>query len=305
MITGRAGFSRLVPGVATRVAHGSTRRVVHGSATHDVGAIVINVPVSDSSLEAELLAVARAAAQAAADELVPRFGGDGRGVQSKSSPTDLVSEADVEAERAIRRVLAERRPQDAILGEEGGATGEGELRWVIDPLDGTTNFLFGVPQFAVSVACEDTDGGLVGVVLDPIRQEAFSATRSGAAELNGEPIHSSRQDDLSVCLVSTGFGYEADVRARQAEVLRRVLPRVRDIRRAGAAALDLCWAACGRYDAYYERGLKLWDRAAGQLIAARTGLTVELLPPRGDEPEGILIAPPAVAGELMGLVLSE
>jgi myo-inositol-1(or 4)-monophosphatase len=270
-----------------------------------VGAIVINVPVSDSSLEAELLAVARAAAQAAADELVPRFGGDGRGVQSKSSPTDLVSEADVEAERAIRRVLAERRPQDAILGEEGGATGEGELRWVIDPLDGTTNFLFGVPQFAVSVACEDTDGGLVGVVLDPIRQEAFSATRSGAAELNGEPIHSSRQDDLSVCLVSTGFGYEADVRARQAEVLRRVLPRVRDIRRAGAAALDLCWAACGRYDAYYERGLKLWDRAAGQLIAARTGLTVELLPPRGDEPEGILIAPPAVAGELMGLVLSE
>jgi myo-inositol-1(or 4)-monophosphatase len=289
MIPGRAISSRLVP----------------NPAGHQVGAIVINEPVSDPSLEAELLAVAHAAAQAAAGELVPRFGGGGQGVQSKSSPTDLVSEADVEAERSIRRVLAERRPQDAILGEEGGATGDGELRWVVDPLDGTTNFLFGVPQFAVSVACEDTHGGLVGVVLDPMRHEAFSATRSGVAELNGEPIHSSRQDDLGVCLVSTGFGYDAEVRARQAEVLYRVLPRVRDIRRAGAAALDLCWGACGRYDAYYERGLKLWDRAAGQLIASRSGLTVELLSPRGDEPEGILIAPPAVADELMGLVLGD
>jgi myo-inositol-1(or 4)-monophosphatase len=258
--------------------------------------------VSDSSLEVELLAVARAAAQAAADELVSRFGGDGRHVEAKSSPTDLVSEADVEAERAIRRVLAERRPADAILGEEGGATGHGKLRWVIDPLDGTTNFLFGVPQFAVSVACEDADGDLVGVVLDPVRNETFSATRSGPAECNGEPIASSRQKDLAVCLVSTGFGYDAQTRARQAEVLLRVLPRVRDIRRAGAAALDLCWCACGRYDAYYERGVKLWDRAAGQLIAARTGLNVELLPERGEDPEGILVAPTAVSGELRALL---
>jgi myo-inositol-1(or 4)-monophosphatase len=259
--------------------------------------------VSDSSLEAELLAIARDAAQAAARELEARFGDGGNRVQAKSSPTDLVSEADVEAERAIRRILGERRPQDAILGEEGGATGDGTLRWVIDPLDGTTNFLFGVPQFAVSVACEDGDGGLVGVVLDPIRGESFSATRGGPAEVNGEPIRSSHRDDLATALVSTGFGYSADVRARQAAVLTRVLPRVRDIRRAGAAALDLCWCACGRYDAYYERGLKLWDRAAGQLIAARAGLSVHMLPEEGEDPEGILVAPDALADELLSLIL--
>jgi myo-inositol-1(or 4)-monophosphatase len=259
--------------------------------------------VSASTLEAELLDVAQEAAQAAAGELLARFGNGGHRVQAKSSPTDLVSEADVEAEGAIRRILGEWRPQDAILGEEGGATGDGELRWVIDPLDGTTNFLFGVPQFAVSVACEDREGGLVGVVLDPIRGESFSATRSGPAERNGEPIAGSHRDDLGTALISTGFGYSAEVRARQAAVLTRVLPRVRDIRRAGAAALDLCWCACGRYDAYYERGLKLWDRAAGQLIAARAGLTIHLLPERGEDPEGILVAPAVLAEELLALVL--
>lgn len=265
--------------------------------------VVINRPVSDPSLEDELLSVAHEAARAAAAELMSRFGGDGHRVQSKSSPTDLVSEADVEAESAVRRVLEARRPQDAILGEEGGATGEGELRWVIDPLDGTTNYLFGVPQFAVSVACEDRDGGLVGVVLDPVRDESFAATRSGAAELNGTLIRGSEGNDLGVSLVATGFGYSAEVRARQAEVLARVLPRVRDIRRAGAAALDLCWCACGRYDAYYERGVKLWDRAAGQLIAARAGLTVQILPEQAEDPEGLLVAPAAVAEELLALVL--
>jgi myo-inositol-1(or 4)-monophosphatase len=258
---------------------------------------------ASASLEDELLSVADDAARAAARELMSRFGHSQAGVRSKSSPTDLVSDADVSAERAIRAVLGARRPQDAILGEEGGATGDGELRWVIDPLDGTTNFLFGFPQFAVSVACEDRDGGLVGVVLDPVRDECFAATRSGPPTLNGAEIAGSRRRELGSALVATGFSYDAVERARQAEVLARVLPRVRDIRRAGAAALDLAWAACGRVDAFYERGVKAWDVAAGSLVAERAGLLVEPLAARDGEPNGLAVAPPALADELLALVL--
>jgi myo-inositol-1(or 4)-monophosphatase len=256
-----------------------------------------------AEFEEELLAVARAAANAAATELDARFGGVANQIQTKSTHTDLVSEADLEAERAIRRVLSERRAQDSILGEEGGQTGDGELRWVIDPLDGTVNFLFGVPQFAVSVACEDGDGALAGVVLDPVRGEAFTATRSGLAFLNDVPIQASASEDLSTALIATGFGYDAAVRSRQAAVLTRVLPRVRDIRRAGAAALDLAWCACGRYDGYYERGVKPWDHAAGGLIASRAGLTLKVLPATAEDSEGLMAAPPAVADKLLALVL--
>ncbi len=265
--------------------------------------IVYNDPMSVPASELELLDVALDAARASAVELRRRFGHRQNEVRSKSTPTDLVSEADVAAESAIRRVLTERRPGDAILGEEEGETGEGALRWVIDPLDGTINFLFGVPQFAVSVACEDGDGALVGVVLDPLREECFSATRSGSAECNSSAIAASARAELSTALVATGFAYAADVRARQAAVLSRVLPRVRDIRRAGAAALDLAWCACARYDAYYERGLKPWDHAAGGLIAARAGLELRTLKGVAEDPEGLLAAPDAVVEELLALVL--
>jgi myo-inositol-1(or 4)-monophosphatase len=256
-----------------------------------------------SGSEDELLAVAHEAARAAATELLPRFGHHQTGIHTKSGPTDLVSEADLAAESAIRSVLASRRPDDAILGEEGGASGDGDLRWVIDPLDGTINFLFGVPQFAVSVACEDRDGMLIGVVLDPIRDECFAATRSGEPTLNGAGITASTRDDLATALVATGFAYDASVRARQAAVLGRVLPRVRDIRRAGAAALDLAWCACGRYDAYYERGVKPWDHAAGGLIAARAGLSLRELEDAEDGPEGLVAAPAPLLDELMALIL--
>src|SRR5205807_406487 len=198
-------------------------------------------------------------------------------IRTKTTPTDLVSDADIAAESTIRSVLAERRPGDAILGEEGGATGEGELRWLVDPLDGTVNFLFGIPAFAVSVACEDSSGVVAGVVLDPTREERFAATRSGESTLNGSPIRGSEREDLETAMVATGFAYDSELRARQAEVVARVLPRVRDIRRVGAAALDLAWCACGRYDAYYERGLKPWDLAAGGLIASRAGLELRKL----------------------------
>ncbi len=254
------------------------------------------------SLELELLDVAREAARASADELLARFGDDQSGIRAKSTPTDLVSEADLAAEAAIRRVLAARRPDDAVLGEEGGATGDGDLRWVIDPLDGTINFLFGVPMFGISVACEDSDGVVAGVVLDPVRDECFSATRSEPAELNGAPIVASTRTSLSTALVATGFAYDARVRALQARVLAEVLPRVRDIRRAGAASIDLCWCACGRYDAYYERGLKPWDYAAGGLIAERAGLDVRRLAAVGKEPDGLMAAPPALSDQLFALV---
>ena len=253
--------------------------------------------------ESELLGVAHEAARAAASALRARFGGRQTGVKAKSTPTDLVSDADVAAESSIRAVLEDRRPGDALLGEEGGASGSGELRWIVDPLDGTINFLFGIPVFAVSIACEDSAGQLVGVVLDPIRDECFSATRSGPSLLNGEPL--SRRDDdreLARFLVATGFAYDAALRARQAAVLQRLLPRVRDIRRLGAAALDLAWVACGRFDAYYERGLKRWDLAAGELIVSRAGLAVRELAETEQDPAGVVVAPPSVIEELYGLV---
>jgi myo-inositol-1(or 4)-monophosphatase len=263
-------------------------------------------------VEPELIDIAREAAQAAAAELLPRFGQRARGVRSKSGPTDLVSEADVRAEAAIRALLGERRPDDAVVGEEGGgderklddADGS-RLRWVVDPLDGTINFLFGVPLFAVSVACEDDDGTLAGVVLDPVRDESVEATRSGRATLNGEVIAGSERDDLATALVATGFGYDAQRRARQAEVVARVLPRVRDIRRCGAAAMDLCWSACGRFDAYYERGLQAWDLAAGGLIAERAGLVVRELAATAEDPSGVVAAPRAMVDELYALVVGE
>jgi myo-inositol-1(or 4)-monophosphatase len=251
--------------------------------------------------EHELLAVAHEAAQAGGVELLSRFGGPQQGVRAKSSPTDLVSDADLAAESAIRDVLARRRPGDAILAEEGGATGEGALRWIVDPLDGTINFLFGIPVFSVSIACEDSAGVLAGVVFDPIREECFEATRSGDAMLNGSAIRTPARSRLDQALVATGFAYEAALRARQATVVARVLPRVRDIRRLGSAALDLSWAALGRYDAYYERGLKRWDLAAGALIAERAGLELRQLP-AGEDPAGLLAAPESFVDELLGLV---
>lgn len=253
--------------------------------------------------EQELLAVAREAASAAAGELMSRFGRVAEGLHTKSTPTDPASDADLAAESAIRQVIAARRPGDAILGEEGGASGEGELRWLVDPLDGTVNFLFGIPAFAVSVACEDGAGTVAGVALDPVRDECFAATRSGKATRNGVEISGSRRRDLATAMVATGFAYDSATRARQAAVVSRVLPRARDIRRFGSAALDLAWCACGRWDAYYERGVHAWDVAAGALIAARAGLEVRDIPSAGEDPAGLLVAPSGIVQELFELVV--
>ena len=256
-----------------------------------------------------LLAVAVEAATNAGALLLERVRrGAEREIASKSTPTDLVSEADLASERAIRELLAHRRPDDGFLGEEGARTeGSSGLSWVVDPLDGTVNFLFGIPQWCVSVAVRDSHGTVAGAVYDPNRDELFSATRharptlagpAGTVELSG----SSRGGTLETAMLATGFAYDADVRAAQARVLSRVVPRVRDVRRFGSAALDLTWTAAGRYDAYFERTVKPWDIAAGALICERAGLVVLELPVHEQLPWGILVAAPALAQELLELV---
>ena len=247
---------------------------------------------------APLLDVATEAARTAGELLLERFGSE-RVLATKSTPTDVVSEADLVAERAIRAILAARAPDDAVMGEEGADTsGSSGRRWIVDPLDGTVNYLYGLPMWCVSVACDD----LVGVVFDPVRDELFAATAGGPATLNGVPLAGRHADTLGQALVATGFGYDPGRRALQAEVVARVLPRARDIRRGGSAALDLAWCAAGRLDAYYERGINPWDVAAGEVICARAGLHVQRLDPVGALPWGVLVAPPAFAGELHDLV---
>jgi myo-inositol-1(or 4)-monophosphatase len=285
----------------------------------------VSVPDGRSDAD-ELLALAIEAARMAGALLVERARhGFEREVASKSTPTDLVSEADVSSQRAIRELVRERRPDDGFVGEEEGEseTGSSGLSWVVDPLDGTVNFLFAIPQWSVSVAVRDADGTIAGAVFDPNRDELFCATREGPARMDGprgaiELSHRAGADvsherrtgedagpggeDLASAMVATGLAYDADVRRAQARVLERVVPRVRDIRRFGSAALDLAWTAAGRFDAYYERSVKQWDIAAGALICERAGLQIRELSEHENLPWGILAAPPALAGPLLELV---
>lgn len=254
---------------------------------------------------ASLLEVATALCEEAGALLLKRFQGDrAKGVSSKSTPTDLVSEADLASERAIAARLAQLRPEDGMLGEEGDhQQGRSGLRWVVDPLDGTVNFLFGIPQWCVSVAVEDQTGAtLAGAVFDPCRQEMWTAAAGGLPKLNGRPIEPSSGSDLSTAMVATGLAYDAEVRAAQGEVLGRLIPRVRDIRRFGSAALDLTWTAAGRYDAYFERSVKIWDVAAGALICERAGLSVTDLPASGRLPSGLLACSPGLEKPLLAIV---
>lgn len=291
-------------------------------------------PAAAPGLERELLRLAVRVAAEAGQLLAERFAaGSERPLGSKSSPTDLVSQADVDAERLIREALARARPDDGLVGEEGSARrGSSGLEWVVDPLDGTVNFLLGIPQWCVSVAVRDARGALAGAICDPVRGEVFSATRCGPALLGGmddtgaggspralgdlpEGSDESsvalpraracvrvRAGDLGDAMIATGFAYLAEVRAAQAEVLARLLPRVRDIRRFGSAALDLAWTAAGRYDAYYERSVRPWDIAAGVLICERAGLRSVELPRAGVLPWGVLVASPGLVEALHEIV---
>lgn len=273
------------------------------------------------SAENELLQLACEQARSAGALLLERFqSGQQDNVRTKTTPTDLVSDADLQAERLIREGIARARPRDALLGEEGEDTpGRSGLRWVVDPLDGTVNFIFSIPHWAVSLAVQNCDltpsqtlavqdgeGALsqmlAGAVFDPLRDELFTATSTGEPQLGGRPISASRCADLATAMVATGFNYDATVRAAQAQAIERLIPRVRDIRRFGAASLDLVWTAAGRCDAYFERGLHLWDVAAGVLICERAGLQVRELAERENLPWGVLVAPAGLLEELMELV---
>jgi myo-inositol-1(or 4)-monophosphatase len=243
--------------------------------------VAFGPPDSDADpLLGELASVALDAARAAASILVAAASRPVRGIETKTSDTDLVSDADRASEAAVSRVIRTRRPADALLAEEGTSRSGGSgVRWLVDPLDGTTNFLFGVPQFCVSIAAEIEGHEVVGVVMDPLRDETWAAVKGRGSRCNGAPCAGAPgRSSLATALVATGFGYRPDRRRHQALVAAQVIPAVRDIRRLGSAALDLCWTAAGRYDAYYEWDLEPWDLAAGRLIAAESGLRAELLP---------------------------
>jgi myo-inositol-1(or 4)-monophosphatase len=219
-------------------------------------------PPGHDPLLVELAAVALACADAAGAVLRRGLDETPAAVDTKSSSTDMVSDVDRAAEAAVARVLAERRPHD-------------------DPLDGTTNFLFGVPQFAVSVAAEMEGASRVGIVLDPSRGETWAAVEGWGARRNGRLCQvASGRSSLATALIATGFGYQSARREWQGAVVAHLLPRVRDIRRFGAASLDLCWTGGGRYDAYYEWGLNPWDLAAGALVCREAGGRVEAFPGR-------------------------
>ncbi|MFF4086307.1 MULTISPECIES: inositol monophosphatase family protein [Streptomyces] len=225
----------------------------------------------------DLLALAREAARRAGDLLRDGRPADLAVAATKSSPIDVVTEMDIAAEKLITDVISGRRPQDGFLGEEGAATeGTSGVRWVIDPLDGTVNYLYGLPTWSVSIAAERDGETVAGVVAAPMRGETYYAVRGGGAWATG-PWEGERRltcrptAPLDQALVSTGFNYVSEVRTHQAEVARRLIPLLRDIRRSGSAAIDLCDLAAGRLDGYYERGLNAWDVAAGDLIAREAG----------------------------------
>jgi myo-inositol-1(or 4)-monophosphatase len=227
--------------------------------------------------------------------------GQPRPVGRKSSPTDVVTQTDLRAEELVRRLLHEATPEAGILGEEGGRTEpSAAVQWVIDPLDGTINFLYGVPLFAVSVAAAVDGDTVAGAVVDVLRGEVFSAHRGGGARLDGQPVAVSSCSSLPDALVATGFSYRAELRDLQGEVAHRLLSRARDLRCFGSAALELCWVACARVDGYFQRDTEIWDRAAGALIAAEAGARVELPCPENDDL--VIAAGPAVFDDLLAVV---
>ncbi|MEU7041832.1 inositol monophosphatase family protein [Streptomyces varsoviensis] len=259
--------------------------------------------MTDRPLKDELLAVALEAARRAGELLRDGRPADLGVAATKTSSIDVVTEMDIAAEKLITDFLAEERPHDGLLGEEGASTaGSSGVRWVIDPIDGTVNYLYGLPSWSVSIAAELHGEAVVGVVAAPMRGETYHAVLDEGAYAAGERVRCRPAPAFDQALIGTGFGYLTERRAAQAEVVRALLPRVRDIRRAGSAAIDLCDVACGRLDGYYERGLNPWDFAAGALIAREAGARTGGRP--GDPLSGELAvaAPPGLFEPLQELL---
>ena len=266
-----------------------------------------------SELYQDLLHIASVAAQGAV-ELIYTNRPSSFQIEQKSSATDHVTEMDLASEDLIRRVIATHRPQDVVIGEEAQA-GPGrqqesgsEVVWFVDPIDGTTNYVYDLPGYAVSIAAQIDGQTVAALVADPTHSRTYTATRGGGAFCNLEPLQPKRPTDrsseefLATALVATGFSYSAERRARQGKVIAELLPKIRDIRRLGSAAVDLCSVAGGRVDAYFEVGLSAWDFAAGALIATEAGAQVGSLDPSSTESEGILAATPALFGPLQELL---
>ena len=254
-----------------------------------------------------------------AAELVRRrreevFGHDATGARTaaagstatKTTETDPVTVVDTESERLLRAELARLRPDDAVLGEEDGGdpADTAGLRWVLDPVDGTVNFLYGLPVYAVSVGVQRDGVSVAGAVVDVPAGRVFAAARGAGATLDGRPLRCTGATRARLSLVATGFAYDADRRARQGALLAALLPHVRDVRRAGSAALDLCSVAAGWVDAYYEHGTNPWDWAAGSLIAEEAGAVLRLPGASALSAAGqlVLAAAPGVHAELAALL---
>jgi myo-inositol-1(or 4)-monophosphatase len=222
---------------------------------------------------------------------------------TKSTPSDPVTEFDRAAEALIVDTLRARRPDDSIVGEEGaGHGGSSGLEWHVDPIDGTVNFVYDLPAWCTSVAVVDAAGPLAGAVFVPVTDELFSAARGAGATRNGTPIRCSSASNLAMSLIGTGFSYSPSTRERQARRLAALLPRVRDVRRYGSAALDLCMVACGRLDAYYEEHLNSWDLAAGVLIASEAGASTSNFDDGAADPAATVAAAPAIHRALLELI---
>jgi myo-inositol-1(or 4)-monophosphatase len=231
----------------------------------------VTTPANDEP--AALLALAVDIAHEAGALLRSYADRDDLHVTTKSSATDPVSAADHASERLISERVWAARPDDGLMGEEqeadrAGSTG---MRWVVDPLDGTVNFLYGIPHWSVSIAVEDGDGPLAGVVHDPSRDDTFTAVLGGGARHNGTPLHLDPPTSVGDALIATGFSYDTTLRGRQAAMLTALISTIRDVRRLGSAALDLAWLAAGRYDGYVEFALHRWDYSAGSLLVTEAG----------------------------------